>query len=105
MREGRVKEQEVAELLAQITSGWQPVTGIAAEQLRLARQGLAATLAAGKAAPEVHATSIPTTAAEPVLTAELRGLVAGVHRAGARQHVGVVRSALAADIHNPSGVP
>jgi len=100
-----VKEQAVAELLAQVTSGWQPVTGIASEQLRLARQALAATLAAGKAAREVHATSIPTSPAEPVLTAELRGLVDGVQKAGARQHVGVVRSAAAADIHNPSGVP
>src|SRR5215475_6038669 len=98
MQGRRVKEQAVVELLSQITSGWQPVTGIASEQLRLARQGLAATLVAGKAAPEVHAASLPANAAEPVLVAELRGLVTEVHMAGTRQNVGVVRSALAADI-------
>jgi hypothetical protein len=98
----------IADSLAQLTSGWSPAPGVAQEALSAARAALAMSLVAGKSLGEIQATQ-PTPQAgppsNPQLSAELREIASQAAAAKPSPVVAIVRSARAATLSNPSGVP
>jgi hypothetical protein len=98
----------LADLLAQLTSGWAPVRGIAPEALTAARQALAHSLLAGRSIQEIHAVTTPVKAAPPAnpqLSAELLQIAASAVGAPRPHTTAVVRSSLAARTSDPIGRP
>jgi hypothetical protein len=103
-----VDPSSVADILGQLTSGWKPVAGLAAQELSAARQALAASILQDKTLAEIHATRLPSThrpAIDAALSSELHAHASQASRAAKPAFVGVVRSALAADVFNPTGRP
>ncbi len=97
----------IADSLAQLTSGWTPAAGVPTEALSAARAALAMSLVAGKSPGEIHATQ-PTLQtglpSDPQLAAELLN-IASQAAAKPVPAIAIVRSAHAATLSNPSGVP
>jgi len=103
-----VTPEELVRSLSQLTSGWKPGAGVAAEALTSARAALASSLLAGKSLAEIHAVTTSIRHAPPVnpeLEMELSRITASVVAASKPPTVAVVRSATAANLTNPSGRP
>ena len=97
----------VGDALAQLTSGWTPGAGVSAEALAAARQALAHTLIQGKSIPQIHAVAKPVNAAPPAgpgLAVQFEA-IAATALAAPQPTMAVVRSALAATVSNPAGLP
>jgi hypothetical protein len=99
---------QIANNLAELTWGWTPAPGVSTEMLAAARTALAATLTAGKALPEIHATQTVLTTGQPSnpkLSAEIQQIASQAVTAKDSSVVAVIRSPYSATRNNPSGTP
>jgi hypothetical protein len=106
--DGTLDTASLADLLAQLTSGWTPVTGVSPEALAAARQALTYSLLAGKSVHEIHAVTTPLKAGPPTnpqLSAELLQIVANAVATPRPHTIAVIRSSLAVSVSNPTGRP
>lgn len=103
-----VDHAALATSLAQLTSGWSPVQGLAPETLTTARQALASSILAGKGVSDIRAAR-PSAAVEtpvnPQLSEVLNEIAAKAASTPATPTIAVVRSPLAAGLTNPAGLP
>jgi len=98
----------IAQSLMQLTSGWTPGPGVAPESLTAARTALAMSLFAGRSLDEIHAARPPLSwqpGADPALSADLLQIASDATAATPAPATGIIRSAYAATVTNPSGVP
>ena len=107
---GDRRQAALARSLAQLTSGWSPIAGVAPEALPAARAALASSVLAGMEAADLHASRLPlrivhATPVDPPLHAELTRIAQGAIDAKTTATIAAVRSATAVDINNPSGAP
>ena len=99
--------RSIADSLNQLTSGWTPAPGVTSQALNAARVALASSLIAGKSLPDIYAIQSPVSAQppeDPKLVTDLLNL-AQVASTATTSTIAYVRSARAASINNPSGVP
>ena len=97
----------IADSLAQLTFGWTIGPGVAPQALDLARAAIASSLIAGKTAAEIHTVRTQTNAQppnDPKLSADLIQ-IASATLTKPLPTIAFVRSAYAATLSNPSGVP
>jgi hypothetical protein len=97
----------IADSLAQLTFGWTTGPGVAPQALDLARAAIASSLIAGKTAAEIHTVRTQTNAQppnDPKLSADLIQ-IASATPTKPLPTIAFVRSAYAATLSNPSGVP
>ena len=102
-----MKPDQIAELLAKVTAGWRTAPGAKAESLAAARKALAASVALGKTAAEVHPAGASVASATPDanLTAEIGQVLASTPELSSPSELAFVRTAVAADVRNPAGIP
>ena len=97
----------IAGALAQLTFGWTTGPGVAPQALDLARAAIASSLIVGKTAAEIHTVRTQTNAQppnDPKLSADLIQ-IASATLTKPLPTIAFVRSAYAATLSNPSGVP
>ena len=105
---GNGRAEELAASLEQLTSGWSPRRGVPIEALTAARQSIAASLASGRTAADIHAARLPIDARPPInpeLSTNLLHVAASALEARQPHTAAVIRSSLAVDISNPLGRP
>jgi hypothetical protein len=97
----------IADSLTQLTGGWDPGPGVSAEALTAARVALASSLAAGRTLAEIHAAQSLVSGRPPIdlkLSAALFEIATSA-AAKTSPTIAIIRSAYAATLSNPSGVP
>jgi hypothetical protein len=101
-----VYPRDVAQQIANITSGWKPGPGANAESLAAAQAALAASLTAGMTTGEIATvnTDLTAHALDAEFLSEIEQLLSR-QAATTTAALAYARSALAADVRNPTGVP
>jgi hypothetical protein len=102
-----VNPQSIAASLNQLTTGWTPAPGVSPTALNAARIALASSLIAGKSQSDIYAVPQPVSAQaaeNPALLTELLNL-ATVASMNKTSTLAYIRTARAASVTNPSGVP
>ena len=97
----------IADSLSQLTSGWTAAPGVTPETLSAARTALASSLIAGKSLAEIHAVR-PALSAPPANDPRLSAALLQIATAAVSNPsatIAFVRSAYAATLSNPVGVP
>ena len=99
--------QQLADSLNQLTANWTPAPGVSQESLNAARVALAQSLIAGKSLADIHAVQLPVSQQPPENPKLVAGLLnlANVALQKPTPTLAYVRSAQAASLNNPSGIP